>query len=212
MPVLEKENSIPEKAPSPKESAPVQNVRIIGQLFSTYILAEGDGEFFLMDQHAAHERIRYEKLRQNGYKAETQILLMPVSVNLTPQEKVLAMEKVSVLLDMGFEFEDFGHNAVILRSLPGDCPFEEGADLFVEVLGALSGDESGEVTAAMDKAVYTIACRSAIKANQSLSLPELEKLYNEAMALEGITTCPHGRPITVKLTKYQIEKMFGRIV
>lgn len=212
VPVLEKENSIPEKAPSPKESAPVQNVRIIGQLFSTYILAEGDGEFFLMDQHAAHERIRYEKLRQNGYKAETQMLLMPVSVNLTPQEKVLAMEKAAVLLDMGFEFEDFGHNAVILRSLPGDCPFEEGADLFVEVLGALSGDESGEVTATMDKAVYTIACRSAIKANQSLSLPELEKLYNEAMALEGITTCPHGRPITVKLTKYQIEKMFGRIV
>lgn len=208
----EKQDVIFQKPTPPKENVAAEKVRIIGQLFSTYILAEGDGEFFLMDQHAAHERIRYEKIRQNGYKAETQMLLMPVSVNLTPQEKVFALEKAAVLLDMGFEFEDFGHNALILRSLPGDCPFEDGADLFVEVLGVLSGDESGEVTAAMDKAIYTIACRSAIKANQSLSLPELEKLYNEAMALEGITTCPHGRPITVKLTKYQIEKMFGRIV
>ena len=201
-----------EKKPVPEERAPVHSVRIIGQLFSTYILAEGDGEFFLMDQHAAHERIRYEQIRQSGYKTDTQMLLMPVSVGLTPREKVLALEKAPLLLDMGFELEDFGQNAVILRSLPADCPFDDGADLFVEVLGVLSGEESGEVTASLDKAIYTIACRSAIKANQPLTLPELEKLYNEASALEGITTCPHGRPITVKLTKYQIEKMFGRIV
>ena len=113
---------------------------------------------------------------------------------------------------MGFEIEDFGTSKVILRSLPADCPYEEGGDLFVEVLEVLSGGESGEVLAMLDKAVYTIACRSAIKANQALSLPELEKLYAQAQALESVTTCPHGRPISVKLTKYQIEKMFGRIV
>ena len=204
-------------APTPNSAAenppaPACDVRIIGQLFSTYILAEGDGEFFLMDQHAAHERIRYEQIRQNGYKAETQLLLMPISVNLTPNEKTLALEKSDFLLDMGFELEDFGGSSVVLRSLPANCPFEEGADLFVEMIGVLSGEESGEVTAALDKAVYTVACRSAIKANQTLSIKELEKLYAEASALEGITTCPHGRPITIKLTKYQIEKMFGRIV
>ncbi len=190
----------------------VCDVRIIGQLFETYILAEGDGEFFLMDQHAAHERIRYEEIRQNGYKTDTQLLLMPISVNLTPEEKTTALENSELLLSMGFEIEDFGTGSVILRSLPADCPFEEGEGLFVEVLGILSGGESGEICAMLDKAVYTIACRSAIKAHQKLSLPELEKLYAQAMALEGITTCPHGRPITVKLTKYQIEKMFGRIV
>ena len=186
--------------------------RIIGQLFETYILAEKNGEFFIMDQHAAHERIRFEEIRRNGYKPDTQMLLMPLSVNLTPTEKVIALENKELLLKMGFELEDFGGSSVVLRSLPADCPFEEGEALFVEIIGVLSGGEPGEAQARLDKAVYTIACRSAIKANYSLSLPELEKLYSQAMALEGITTCPHGRPITVKLTKYQIEKMFGRIV
>lgn len=211
----------PKEAPRETEKQPAAtpesalgeiDVRVIGQLFSTYILAEGDGEFFLMDQHAAHERIRYEKIRQNGYKTDTQLLLMPLSITLTPVEKALALEKDAFLSDMGFEIEDFGNNAVVLRSLPADCPYDEGADLFVEMLGILAGNESGEITAVRDKAVYTVACRSAIKANQSLSLSELEKLYKQAASLEGITTCPHGRPIIVKLSKYQIEKMFGRIV
>ncbi len=190
---------------------PVCDAKIIGQLFGTYILAEGDGEFFLMDQHAAHERIRYEEIRKNGYKSDTQLLLMPLGVNLTPQEKATALEKRELLLSMGFELEDFGANSVVLRSLPADCPFDSGEALFIEVLSVISGGEAGSVSAMLDKAVYTIACRSAIKANQSLTLPELEKLYSQAMALEGITTCPHGRPIVVKLTKYQIEKMFGRL-
>ncbi|MBQ6937686.1 MAG: DNA mismatch repair endonuclease MutL [Clostridia bacterium] len=186
--------------------------RIIGQLFSTYILAEGDGEFLLMDQHAAHERIRFEEIKKGGYKTDTQLLLMPISVNLTPSEKELALEKSDFLLDMGFEFEDFGKNAIVLRSLPADCLYEEGSDLFIEMLGVLGGNEGGEISAIRDKAVYTVACRSAIKANLLLSISELQKLFSQAMALEGISTCPHGRPICIKLTKYQIEKMFGRIV
>lgn len=165
-----------------------------------------------MDQHAAHERIRYEQIRKNGYKTDTQLLLMPITVTLTPGEKALALERSELLLSMGFEIEEFGANSMVLRSLPADCPFEEGEGLFIELLDVLSGGEPGEISAMLDKAIYTIACRSAIKAHQKLSLPELEKLYAEASALEGITTCPHGRPITVKLTKYQIEKMFGRIV
>ena len=137
---------------------------------------------------------------------------MPVTVTLTPTEKTLALENSDLLLDMGFEIEDFGSSSVILRSLPADCPYEEGGDLFVELLSVLGGGEAGEVCAMLDKAIYTVACKSAIKANQSLSVAELEKLFAQANALEGITTCPHGRPICVKLTKYQIEKMFGRIV
>lgn len=201
-----------EKNTDENPPSPHTDVRIIGQLFSTYILAEGEGEFFLMDQHAAHERIRFEEIKNSGYKTDTQLLLMPISVNLTPSEKELALQKSDFLLDMGFEFEDFGKNVVVLRSLPADCLYEEGSDLFIEMLGVLGGDEGGEISAVRDKAVYTVACRSAIKANQTLSPSELEKLYKDAMALEGISTCPHGRPICVKLTKYQIEKMFGRIV
>ncbi len=201
-----------EKARSSEKPDTACNVRIIGQLFDTYILAEGDGEFFLMDQHAAHERIRYEEIRRSGYKTDTQLLLMPITVNLTPEEKTLSLERSDLLLSMGFQVEDFGTNSVVLRSLPSDCPFQEGEGLFIEILGVLAGGEPGEISAMLDKAIYTIACRSAIKAHQKLSLPELEKLYAQASSLEGITTCPHGRPITVKLTRYQIEKMFGRIV
>ena len=201
-----------EKAQATEKPDTVCDVKIIGQLFDTYILAEGNGEFFLMDQHAAHERIRYEEIRRSGYKTDTQLLLLPITVNLTPEEKTLALERGELLLSMGFQVEDFGTNSVVLRSLPSDCPFEEGEGLFIEILGVLAGGEPGEISAMLDKAIYTIACRSAIKAHQKLSLPELEKLYAQASSLEGITTCPHGRPITVKLTRYQIEKMFGRIV
>lgn len=201
-----------EKAQATEKPDTACDVRIIGQLFDTYILAEGDGEFFLMDQHAAHERIRYEEIRRSGYKTDTQLLLMPITVNLTPEEKTLSLERSELLLSMGFQVEDFGTNSVVLRSLPSDCPFHEGEGLFIEILGVLAGGEPGEISAMLDKAIYTIACRSAIKAHQKLSLPELEKLYAQASSLEGITTCPHGRPITVKLTRYQIEKMFGRIV
>ncbi len=201
-----------EKAQISEKPDTTCDVRIIGQLFDTYILAEGDGEFFLMDQHAAHERIRYEEIRRSGYKTDTQLLLMPITVNLTPEEKTFSLERSELLLSMGFQVEDFGTNSVVLRSLPSDCPFQEGEGLFIEILGVLAGGEPGEISAMLDKAIYTIACRSAIKAHQKLSLPELEKLYAQASSLEGITTCPHGRPITVKLTRYQIEKMFGRIV
>ncbi len=199
-------------SPEKEEDVSFTEARVIGQLFSTYILAEGDGEFFLMDQHAAHERIRFEQIRSSGYKTDTQLLLMPIGVNLTPSEKETALEKADFLLEMGFETEDFGGNSITLRTLPADCLYEEGEDLFIELLGILMGNESGEITAIRDKAIYTVACHSAIRANQHLTLLELEKLYREASRLEGITTCPHGRPITVKLTKYQIEKMFGRIV
>ncbi len=218
-PVIKEEKPIEKNIPAKKEETPEEapdisftEARVIGQLFNTYILAEGDGEFFLMDQHAAHERIRYEEILKNGCKADTQLLLMPLSVNLTPTEKQTALENADFFLEMGFQTEDFGGNSVMLTSLPADCLYEEGEALFIELIGILMGNESGEITAVRDKAVYTVACHSAIRANRSLSLPELSKLYKEAAELEGITTCPHGRPITVKLTKYQIEKMFGRIV
>ena len=193
------------------ETAEIKDYRIIGQLFSTYILAESDGEFILLDQHAAHERINYEKLKKSG-KAPHQMLLVPISLTLTPPEKALCEEHSDFLNDMGFEIEDFGKNAVVLRALPADCPYESGGDLLIELLQIIAGGEAGETSAMRDRAIYTVACRSSIKAHQNLSIKEMDELYKKVFELEGISTCPHGRPISVKLTKYQIEKMFGRIV
>ena len=197
---------MPEPEPEPVE------VRIIGQLFSTYIVAEGEGEMILVDQHAAHERVRYEELRRNGGKAAPQLLMIPLSVTLSPKEFDAANENRDFLENMGFDFDESGENTVLLRSVPSDCPGSEGEGLFLEVTGDLLGDGKGEISDRRDRALYTLACKSAIKANKDLSTKEMEILIGRALAMEGISTCPHGRPISVKITKYQVEKMFKRIV
>ena len=189
----------------------IEFVRIIGQLFSTYILAEYEDSFLLIDQHAAHERINYEKIKEMGNKAPSQLLLMPISLTLTPVERETATSNSSFLTDLGFEFEEFGEKAIIIRSLPADCPYEDGSSLFIELLEILSGGSGGEAMYKRDKAVYTVACKMAIKANKILSPSEMEEIYRRTAELEGISTCPHGRPITVKLSKYQVEKMFKRV-
>lgn len=203
---------LPEEPEEKVQAAPTTDFRIVGQLFSTYILVEEGEDFILVDQHAAHERIKYEEIKSRGNKADAQMLLMPLSVNLTPAENEIAAQSKDFLEGIGFEFEDFGGGSVILRSLPADCPYEDGGELFVELLSVLSGDGSGEITRVRDKAVYTVACKAAIKANHTLSEKELTELYTRLLSLDGISTCPHGRPFSIKLTKYQIEKMFGRIV
>ncbi len=201
----------PESEPKPEMPEPAE-IRIIGQLFSTYILAEGEGELLLVDQHAAHERVRYEELRRNGGKTPPQLLLLPVTVNLSPAEVQAAGENRQFLTDMGFDFDEAGENSVLLRSVPSDCSGGDGEGLLIEILGDLLGDGRGELEDRRDRALYTLACKSAIKANKDLSASEMELLIGRALALEGISTCPHGRPISVKITKYQIEKMFKRIV
>lgn len=209
----ENRGSVPQSA-AEKNAAAEQpdDFIIIGQLFSTYILVQRGDEFILVDQHAAHERIRYEEIKANGCRADSQLLLMPISVTLTPQERELLEENAEFLEGLGFELEDFGGSGIVIRSLPSDCPYDEGGDLLIETLAVLGGDEKSELSHRRDKAVYTIACRSAIKANRDFSKKEMEAVYRRVLELEGISTCPHGRPISIKFTKYRIEKMFGRIV
>ena len=186
--------------------------RIIGQLFLTYILSEKDGEFIITDQHAAHERLRYEEIKKNGNKVESQILLMPINVTLTAEEKSIMEENALFFRELGFDTEDFGGNDIVIRALPSDCIYENGADLLTEMISVLSGNEKGEMSFKRDKAVYTLACHSAVRANSSLSQKEMEDILTRVSELDGITTCPHGRPISIRMTKRQIEKMFGRIV
>ncbi len=210
--VPKSEAPAPPEAEGGSEEPAAAEVRIIGQLFATYILAEGEGELFLVDQHAAHERLRYEELRKNGGKAAPQLLLIPVTVELSPAEAQAAEENRQFLNGLGFDFDEAGESSVLLRSVPSDCSGGDGEGLFVELLGDLMGDGRGELEDRRDRAVYTLACKSAIKANKDLSPKEMEVLIGRALALEGISTCPHGRPISIKITKYQIEKMFKRIV
>ena len=199
----------------PSEEVTIEQPRIpefslVGQLFATYIIIQTENEMIMIDQHAAHERINYERIKDTG--SMKQALLMPITPTLSPKEKAAWEENAEFFDKMGFDVSDFGEGSVIIRTLPSDIDFADGEGLFIELLSSLSGGEKGEISYARDKAVYTIACKAAIKANKVLSDEEMVELCKKALAMEGISTCPHGRPISVKMTKYQIEKMFKRIV
>ncbi len=195
------------------EEAPIREVppfRVVGQLFSTYILLETENSMIMIDQHAAHERINYERIKNDGCMKQT--LLMPITAAVSPREKAVWEDNREFFEKLGFEADDFGEGSVIIRTLPSDIDFADGEALFIETASALEGSDKGEVTRARERAVYTVACKAAIKANRELSEKEMESLAREALSMEGISTCPHGRPISVELGKYKIEKMFKRII
>lgn len=188
----------------------IPDFRVIGQLFGTYIILESDNEMMLIDQHAAHERIKYEQIKNQGCMKQT--VLMPATITLTAHEMAVWEENKDFFDTVGFESDQFGTDSIIVRAFPSDIDYEDGEALLVELIGSFMGQEKGTVSYLRDKAVYTVACKAAIKANKILSYKEMEELVKETFALEGISTCPHGRPIKVEMTKYQIEKMFKRIV
>lgn len=188
----------------------IPSFSVVGQLFDTYIIIQSENEMILIDQHAAHERINYEKIKNKGSMKQT--VLMPLTLNLTAKEKAVWEENREFLDTMGFESDDFGQDSIIVRTLPSDVDFADGEDLLLEIISSFLGQDKGELSQLRDKAVYTIACKAAIKANKRLSEKEMEALVKDVYMLEGISTCPHGRPIKVGMTKYQIEKMFKRIV
>lgn len=209
-PVQVVEKIVEKEASSEVREVTIPDFLIVGQLFSTYIILQMDNEMVMVDQHAAHERINYEKIKNKG--CMKQMVLMPKTVSLTPKEKATWEENRDFFDRMGFDIDDFGQDSVIIRTMPSDIDYEDGDGLFLELIESLRGKDSGEISYLRDKAIYTIACKAAIKANKKLSEKEMESLIREVFSLEGVSTCPHGRPITVKMSKYQIEKMFKRIV
>ena len=204
-----KEEKQPEKAKEEIEVT-IPDFFVVGQLFSTYIILQMDNEMVMVDQHAAHERLNYEKIKNQG--SMKQVALMPKTVSLTPGEMAVWEENKEFFSSVGFEIDEFGQDSVIIRAMPSDIDYDDSDALLMEVISSLAGGDKGEVSYLRDKAIYTIACKAAIKANKKLSVEEMERLVKDVFLTEGISTCPHGRPIMVKMTKYQIEKMFKRIV
>lgn len=182
------------------------NYKIIGQLFDTYVILELEKEIILMDQHAAHERMIYQKLMRINNEKETayQMLLSPVAITLSSEEYVTANEKREVLESYGFVTEDFGNNTVLVRQVPVTLGDEDIKSVILEIINNSSTDY-------MEENIHTIACKAAVKANKKLSDREIDELVNLFMKEGGVNTCPHGRPIMVKITRYELEKMFKRI-
>ncbi len=184
--------------------------RMVGELYNSYILVEQGDEAFLIDKHAAHERILFEKLKANQEAISAQTLLTPIPCRLSPEGCAELLANTTLLEELGFEIEEFGDNTVLLRQIPMDLSPDQAAET-VEALAAdlLSGRRERK-DSVRDEVLHTVACKAAIKAGWDSDPKELEALVKQVMANEDLKYCPHGRPICISLSKKQLEKQFRR--
>lgn len=189
--------------------SPPVDYKVFGEIFSTYILCRIGSEFVLIDKHAAHERILYNRLKSQGETLERQMLLSPVPVSLSREEHQFALENQDKLLQLGFEADDFGGNTIAVRSVPALMAEVSPGELFMDALEGLLHSHSG-VTAA-DEILHRMACRSAVKGGDHNTTEELERVVQTIIQDENVRYCPHGRPVMVRFTRRELEKLFGRI-
>lgn len=196
-----------------KEEAIPLFYMIIGQLFSTYWIIQYNDKIFIMDQHAAHERVMYEKFMASFKKGEvpTQLLLLPETLSITPAEQVILSEHEELFSKLGFKSESFGENSIVIREVPFIFNAPLSALVFKDVLDMLSARKLQDITSLKEETIIRLACRSAIKANDKISEKECSGLIESLLRLDNPFTCPHGRPTLIALTKSDIEKMFKRI-
>lgn len=207
----ELEEKLPETV---KPGFDLQSMKYIGQAFSTYIILQNGEELVLVDQHAAHERIIYEKLKIKYEEQEnnSQLLLEPVVIQLQALELGEVSARQDMLEKLGFIFEDFGNNSIIIRGIPTLLEGYSPKDVFLELTDKMLTSLKPLSTPLADEIIHTIACKAAVKANKRLDGSEVDSLLIELSAAGSRYTCPHGRPTVIRLTKYEIEKMFKRIV
>ena len=215
--VLEKaeaQNTAVKKAEAPEtktaeEIKPQKEVRYIGEALKTYIIAECENEVYLIDKHAAHERINYERLKSTEEIA-VQALLTPVAVTLPSDDYILITENADIISEAGFEIEDFGNNSVLVTAIPQMLTGLDVQTLVFDLAESLSETKTA-VLPVQERIFHTVACKAAIKAGYNTSAYELERLAKRVINDDSIMYCPHGRPVAIRLTKNEIEKQFGRI-
>ena len=185
--------------------------RVIGQLLDTYILIEYDGALYLLDQHAAHERLKYEELKEalENTENDSQQLMLPITLTLTGTEFQKFRETEDLFENLGFEIDEFGVNIIIIRAIPTFISQEKVQEFIITALESAVPGEA-HINVFPDYAVYTMACKAAIKANRHLSDYEIRGLLDSLLAVKNPGTCPHGRPIIIKMTQYEIERKFHR--
>lgn len=189
------------------------NYKYIGALFSTYIVIEIKEEIYIIDQHAAHERIMYEKVRENFYsenEKDSQIMLLPDIITLSHKEKEIVKENTEIFKKAGFIFEDFGDNTIRLIGVPSLCMELDTKELFLQLLDEIDTVAITATQEKEDKFISTVACKAAVKANMNLDKEEVDNLMKELLVLPNPFTCPHGRPTAIKMSRYEIERKFSR--
>ena len=209
-------SALPREQESPEQTTMVppapQPLRLVGEVFKTYIITEREGELCLIDKHAAHERILFEKLAKDYGHVPAQMLLVPVQVNLTAAEKQALLQNAEMLNDAGLEVEDFGGSTVMVRAVPADVQVDDVEDMVVELAARFVDGSHDALREKTEWVLHSIACRAAIKAGDRTSNAEMLALAQQI--LEGAIPpfCPHGRPCVLKITRKELEKQFGRLV
>ncbi|MBQ4283663.1 MAG: hypothetical protein IJB96_07045, partial [Lachnospira sp.] len=190
-----------------------ENYRIIGQLFETYWLFEYKDKFYMMDQHAAHEKILYEKFmsRINEKGMDTQMIMPPVVLEFNMQQENVYKDNQDVFANAGYEIEHFGGNAYKVTGIPASLPSIDCKQLLIDMIDGLMEDHKGDYDILTEK-VASMSCKAAVKGNNKLSYEEAKELMQELMKAENPYNCPHGRPTLIVMSKYEIEKKFKRII
>ena len=209
----------PEPIPEPPQEEMEQTVldmpaeiewRMVGELYNSYIIVEQGEDAFLIDKHAAHERILFEKLKANQEKISSQSLLTPISVRLSPAAAGELLANRDMLEELGFEIDEFGENTVLLRQIPMDLSTDAAHEAVEQMAADLLNGRREKKTTVRDEILHTVACKAAIKAGWKNDEAELLALVRQVMAREDLKYCPHGRPICITLSKKQLEKQFKR--
>lgn len=188
-----------------------QSFRFIGEAMNTYIIVETDNnKLVLIDKHAAHERIIFEKLKREKGTGSVQLLLIPITVTLEKNEYTVAIEHLDMFRNVGFDVEDFGNGTLIVRSAPSYLRNDDIEDTVIEICGYIAENRKNVMSEHMEWIYHNISCRSAIKAGDSSTAKELIDIAKTVFSDDSIRYCPHGRPVCIELSKYEIEKQFGR--
>ena len=185
--------------------------RLVGEAMKTYIIVEKDGELLLIDKHAAHERMIFDALKEQGHEIMSQSLLVPITIKLPSDEVELIERNSEVLYTLGFEIEPYGEGSVILRGVPADTDAADAAPMVEEICDKLEKSSSLSHEDVIDDILHTIACKAAIKAGWSTEHSELMEIAKQVVS-GRVKYCPHGRPVAITLTKKQLDKEFSRIV
>ena len=215
-----------EAVPAPPQPEPEQQVmrtdtgepvaretpewRLAGEVLDTYIIVEQGERIFLIDKHAAHERMNFDKLKARDYQPMSQLLLTPLTLNAPPEEGAALLSHTALLERFGFEVEDFGGGALLVRQVPDYLSPGEVEDTLLELAGKLLRTGTADPAAARDEVLHTMACKSAIKGGWKSDARELEAVARCVMS-GAVRYCPHGRPVAIELTKKQLEKQFKRV-
>ena len=189
------------------------NYKFIGIVFNTYIIIELDKEMYIIDQHAAHERILYEKVKANYYNDEnkdSQLMLLPDIITLSHKEMEIARDNMQMFRKAGFMVEEFGENTIKLTGVPEMCLDLETKEMFLETLDEINSVSRTAKQEVEERFIATVACKAAVKANMALNKEEVDSLMKELLELPNPFTCPHGRPTAIKMSKYDIERKFAR--